>query len=545
MLEIHRRTGYLLLATLVAQVILISAQVRTSSGTRVLQAVTFGVFSQVQLGTAWVFGGVRSVWDGYVGLRGAHEENLQLRQSLAQAQVKLLEQHAQALRAAQLERILDLRERTPLRTVAATVIAGDATGIFRTLTVDKGSSSGLRKDMAVISPAGVVGRIVEPPPLYAAKVQLLIDKEAGAGAIIERSGVGRRRRRAGPRRRGAARSAARLQPVGRQGGRPPGDVGSGRHLPARHHDRDAREGREGRRPLQAHRGDAGGGLRRGGRGAGRARSAADDRSVADRRRARDRRNGPPPRDASGAPGSPGDASSRGRRHHGAGEPAGRTARGAASRAAASGPGAADPRADRVDAADGDAVANAGACAAADTRNRARTVAPAAGEAPMKGATVGLAIIAALALQTSPFFGRNGAGIDLVLVVVVWAALQFGPAAGLLTGAAAGLAQDVLSAGIIGVGGFSKTLVGFGAGAVGSQFIVTNAPTRFVVLLVGAVVNELVFLGLYAAIEQRGFDMPWRQAGARALATAVVGIVLMIASNAIPAFLTRRRLRRGY
>ena len=164
---------------------------------------------------------------------------------------------------------------------------------------------------------------------------------------------------------------------------------------------------------------------------------------------------------------------------------------------------------------------------------------------MKGATVGLAIIAALALQTSPFFGRNGAGIDLVLVVVVWAALQFGPAAGLLTGAAAGLAQDVLSAGIIGVGGFSKTLVGFGAGAVGSQFIVANAPTRFVVLLVGAALNELVFLGLYAAIEQRGFDMPWRQAGARALATAVVGIVLMIASNAIPAFLTRRRLRRGY
>ncbi len=190
MLEIHRRTGYLLLATLVAQVILISAQVRTASGTRMLQAVTFGVFSQVQLGTAWVFGGARSVWDGYFGLRGAHEENLHLRQALADVQVKLLEQQAQAMRAAELERILDLRERTPLRTVAATVIAGNATGMFQTVTIDKGSSSGLRKDMAVIAPAGVVGRVVEPPPLYAAKVQLLIDREAGAGAIIERSGVG-------------------------------------------------------------------------------------------------------------------------------------------------------------------------------------------------------------------------------------------------------------------------------------------------------------------------------------------------------------------
>jgi rod shape-determining protein MreC len=189
-IEIHRRTGYLLLATLVAQVILISAQVRTSSGTRVLQAATFGVFSQVQLGTAWVFGGVRSFWDSYVGLRGAHEENQRLREALSNSNVKLLEQQAMAMRAVQLEKVLDLRARTPLRTVAATVIAGDATGVFRTLTIDKGSSSGLRKDMAVIAPSGIVGRIVDPPPLYAAKVQLIVDREAGAGAVIARSGVG-------------------------------------------------------------------------------------------------------------------------------------------------------------------------------------------------------------------------------------------------------------------------------------------------------------------------------------------------------------------
>jgi rod shape-determining protein MreD len=164
---------------------------------------------------------------------------------------------------------------------------------------------------------------------------------------------------------------------------------------------------------------------------------------------------------------------------------------------------------------------------------------------MKGLLVAVLIVAALALQTSTLLGRQGAGIDLVLVVVIWTALQFGPAAGLLTGAAAGIAQDVLSAGIIGVGGFSKTLVGFGAGVLGSQFIVANALPRFVVLAVGAVINEIVFLGLYAAIERRGFEMPWRQAGTRALTTAVVGIALMIASNAIPAFLMRRRLRRGY
>ena len=413
------------------------------------------------------------------------------------------------------------------------------------MTIDKGSSSGLRKDMAVISPAGVVGRIVEPPPLYAAKVQLLIDKEAGAGAIIERSGVG-----------GVV--------VGQdRDGEPPLELQFVSNLSdAKVGDRLVTSGLDGIFP----RGITIGTLAKVEKGVGLYKRiavtpAVDFAEVGAVLVVLDPPQTTGPSPTGGAPATAGTASvpGRGRRPRRARprlrpRPApprrrrARRPRGPRSRARRRrvrprrGP---PPRRPSRRRPDGDAVADAGACAAADAGNRARTVAPAAGEAPMKGATVGLAIIAALALQTSPFFGRNGAGIDLVLVVVVWAALQFGPAAGLLTGAAAGLAQDVLSAGIIGVGGFSKTLVGFGAGAVGSQFIVANAPTRFVVLVIGAVLNELVFLGLYAAIEQRGFDMPWRQAGARALATAVVGIVLMIASNAIPAFLTRRRLRRGY
>ena len=191
MIEIHRRTGYLLLAMLIGQVILISAQVNTSAGTRVLQAVTFGIFSQVQLGTARLFGGVRSVWDGYVGLRGVGRENAALKEELLAVRVRLQEQQAAgasqprariAARAAQ-------AARHPHR-CAANVIAGDATGVFKRITIDKGSSSGLRKDMAVIAPGGIVGRIIEQPPLYAAKVQLLIDREAAAGAVIERLTAG-------------------------------------------------------------------------------------------------------------------------------------------------------------------------------------------------------------------------------------------------------------------------------------------------------------------------------------------------------------------
>jgi rod shape-determining protein MreC len=101
----------------------------------------------------------------------------------------LQEQQALAVRGHELEQLLSLRQTTSLQTLPASVVAGRIDDLFKTITIDRGSSSGLRKDMAVISAAGVVGRIVEQPPLYAAKVQLLIDREAGAGAIIESSGA--------------------------------------------------------------------------------------------------------------------------------------------------------------------------------------------------------------------------------------------------------------------------------------------------------------------------------------------------------------------
>ena len=85
-----------------------------------------------------------------------------------------------------LERLLDLREHLELKTVAAEIIGAAATPDFRTLTIDRGTRDGVRADMSVIAPAGVVGRLVVPS-LRSAKIQLLIDRNAAAGAIIERT----------------------------------------------------------------------------------------------------------------------------------------------------------------------------------------------------------------------------------------------------------------------------------------------------------------------------------------------------------------------
>jgi rod shape-determining protein MreC len=186
--DIRQRPGVVLGAAILLHVALISAQVNTASGLPVLQVVTFGSFSEVQRGTMAVIGGVRGMWSGYVALQQVQQENNTLRQELQAMQVRLQQERAEAQRTDNLRQLLELRDRANLDTVAAEVIAGAASPDFRTVTIDKGSSDQLATDMAVISPAGVVGRVILPSR-RASKVQLLIDRNAAAGALIERTRV--------------------------------------------------------------------------------------------------------------------------------------------------------------------------------------------------------------------------------------------------------------------------------------------------------------------------------------------------------------------
>jgi len=186
--DIRQRPGVVLAAAIILHVALISAQVNTASGLPVLQVVTFGSFSELQRGTMSLIDGVRGIWTGYIALQQVQQENTALKQELQTVQVRLQQERAEAQRTDNLRQLLELRERANLDTVAAEVIAGAASPDFKTITIDKGSSDSLETDMAVISPAGVVGRIILPSR-RASKVQLLIDRNAAAGALIERTRV--------------------------------------------------------------------------------------------------------------------------------------------------------------------------------------------------------------------------------------------------------------------------------------------------------------------------------------------------------------------
>ena len=164
---------------------------------------------------------------------------------------------------------------------------------------------------------------------------------------------------------------------------------------------------------------------------------------------------------------------------------------------------------------------------------------------MKAVGVLVAIALAIALQTTlaRFLVGGTAALDLVLVVVVYVALTSGPTTGMLAGSLAGIIQDALSSGVIGIGGLAKSLVGFVAGAIGQQFIVTAALPRLVMFVGATATHAAVFMGLYVLLGLRSFPSPWAAILSQALGNAAVGVIAFTIIESFPGAVERRKLSR--
>jgi len=179
----------LLLAGLVlGHLVAISKQVDVGDGATLFERSLFAVFSPLQGLISGGVDGVGGTWSSYVSLRGVREENKQLRDRLAVTELLLQQRTHLAHEAQRLRELLQLRGVLPLETLVAEVIARDGVPWFRTVTLNKGSRHGLALNSPVISPNGVVGRVIRLGP-EAAVVQLLLDQESGIGVRIERSRV--------------------------------------------------------------------------------------------------------------------------------------------------------------------------------------------------------------------------------------------------------------------------------------------------------------------------------------------------------------------
>jgi len=164
---------------------------------------------------------------------------------------------------------------------------------------------------------------------------------------------------------------------------------------------------------------------------------------------------------------------------------------------------------------------------------------------VKATSVLLTVVIAVTLQL--MLARYTVGgkwlFDLVLVGVVYAALNWGPAAGMLAGTCGGLIQDVLSSDIVGVGGLSKTIVGFTTGVLGSQFVVARPFGRMLVVAASSFVHRLTILGLHSLVDQHWPGMPWAAMLGETGLNSLCGLVVFQASEGWPGLWNRNRQAR--
>ncbi len=132
--------------------------------------------------------------------------------------------------------------------------------------------------------------------------------------------------------------------------------------------------------------------------------------------------------------------------------------------------------------------------------------------------------------------------DLVLVGVVYVALQVGAVGGMIAGTVGGLLLDVLSGTVVGVGGLVKTLVGCAAGALGTQFVVAKAFARALIVAGATLLNGLMAGGLQAVIDQTWPHFAWTAMLEEIVINTVVGWVAFVVTDSLPGALARGRTR---
>ena len=177
----------LLTAIVLAQVLLLAFQIKRQHDLRLIRLWSVELLTPLQRVGTWLFHGVGGSWYRYIDLRDASAENERMRVELARLELRNRELESRAAEEQRLVKLLNFREaHTDVPMVAAEVIGAGADSATRTVYINRGEHEGVRRNMAVITPDGIVGKTVEVFA-YASQVLLITDKESGVGALLAKS----------------------------------------------------------------------------------------------------------------------------------------------------------------------------------------------------------------------------------------------------------------------------------------------------------------------------------------------------------------------
>jgi rod shape-determining protein MreC len=186
--EIRQRAPIWLVALLVANFIIMAIDARDADGKhKMLRIWTQTFASPLQNASSKASGATTGFFQQIWNFRSTAQENEQLKERLTQVETELNNARQAAAENEHLKGLLGLNEQTTIKSIPARVIARDPSVWFNTITINRGSSSGIEMNMPVVTAGGIVGRIITVSP-WASQVMLLTDEKAGAGAVVGQLG---------------------------------------------------------------------------------------------------------------------------------------------------------------------------------------------------------------------------------------------------------------------------------------------------------------------------------------------------------------------
>src|SRR5579884_1035938 len=180
------RNLIILVGVLFLQVLGLAVQVKRgateSQDTRLIRIWAVGSITPFERAVVWVQTSTANVWHNYFYLRGVRAENRELKQQIEQMRLEQVRLSEDANQAHRLQTLLAFKEQFVAKTVAAQVIGTSGSDLSRVIYIDKGEDAGIRRDMAVITSEGIVGKVLLAYPNMA-QVLLISDQSSGVGAI--------------------------------------------------------------------------------------------------------------------------------------------------------------------------------------------------------------------------------------------------------------------------------------------------------------------------------------------------------------------------
>ncbi len=143
------------------------------------------LFSPIQKLFTGVIDGIGTLWDDYINLRYVKRENDKLKNEIEILRSRSFQYQEALIANERLHRLLEFKESIPIKTLSAKVIGKDPTGWFKTIFLDRGERDGIKRDMGVISAAGVVGQVIRTAPNFS-QVLLIIDPNSAIATMVQR-----------------------------------------------------------------------------------------------------------------------------------------------------------------------------------------------------------------------------------------------------------------------------------------------------------------------------------------------------------------------